>query len=488
MTDKKRFLALLLCVMMLVSLCPVSARAEDEELIDIIDYEEVEEGEEEDQDQELILVLTGSELDPSAVTRTISDSYVNPLYPELAEQLERLADEPAAVRNAVEYTECDGLEGLAALLKTEMLKRSDRVYFLMHSEETVDVKLKDLVDTACAHNGRPNEGDYLFLHYGSGNLNCSEIPVKEDGEITGYDYEGMIRLTYLTTAAQESTVDAAAGALIDGFGLQNLSEGEKILAVYSAVCSSVEAEQPESEDQHHTAYAALIEGKASDKGIAALIYRLMLAAGIDCRVVSGRVNGLDQTWNIVKIGDLYYHVDAFNDAGRESFANCLKGSKNYPSHLLGAQYRTAQFQRAYPLAETDVDLNTFKPTIRTHPKSVTACVGETARFSVAATGYALSYQWYYRTSASGSWTKYGGGSSATASLSVEAKSYRDGYQYCCKVENASGSVFSQLATLNVVNAPLIVTQPQDVTAAVGETAVFTVSAKWPNLSYQWYYC
>ena len=47
------------------------------------------------------------------MSRTISDSYVNPLYPELEEELARTAEEPAAFRSAVEYTECEGLEGLA---------------------------------------------------------------------------------------------------------------------------------------------------------------------------------------------------------------------------------------------------------------------------------------------------------------------------------------------------------------------------------------
>ena len=489
MTDKKRFLALLLSALMLVSLCPVSARAEDEDLIDIIEFEEAAEPEEEQSDEELIPVLTRGELDPAAVTRTISDSYVNPLYPELEAELHRMADEPAAVRSAVNYEECDGLAGLTALLKAKMLQRGDTLYFLMHTEETTEVKAKELVDAACAHSGVPNEGDYLFLHFGSSNLNASEIPVREDGEIVGYDYEGMIRLTYLTTAAEELTVDAAVGALIDGLGLNGLSETEKMLSVYSAVCRAVEAEEPESEDQHHTAYAALIDGKASDKGIAALLYRLMLEAGVDCRYVTGRVNGLDQSWNIVKIGDKYYHADAFNDAGRESFVNCLKGSQDFPSHLLAAMYRTAQFQRLYPLAETGVDLSAFAPRINTQPKSVTAYVGDSADFSVKASGYALTYQWYYRTSSKGSWKACSAADAKKATMSVEAKDYRNGYQYRCEVKNNSGSVYTSAVTLTVkpLTAPVVTAQPQNAAAAVGESVSFSVAVEGGHISYQWYY-
>ena len=78
---------------------------------------------------------------------------------------------------------------------------------------------------------------------------------------------------------------------------------------------------------------------------------------------------------------------------------------------------------------------------------MTAAAGQSVSFTVKATGDDLSYQWYYRTSASGSWSKSTNGTGAT--LTIEAKSYRSGYQYRCVVTNSLGSATSSAATLTV---------------------------------------
>ncbi|MBR0353785.1 MAG: leucine-rich repeat protein [Oscillospiraceae bacterium] len=126
-----------------------------------------------------------------------------------------------------------------------------------------------------------------------------------------------------------------------------------------------------------------------------------------------------------------------------------------------------------------------KPVITASPQSVTAYVGTTAKFTVTATG-AESYQWYYRTSAEGSWKESTAASAATATLSVVAASYRSGYQYYCKVRNANGTSYTKAATLTVTEKPLIKTQPASVTAQAGTEAKFTVKATGAE-SYQWYY-
>ena len=127
------------------------------------------------------------------------------------------------------------------------------------------------------------------------------------------------------------------------------------------------------------------------------------------------------------------------------------------------------------------------PAVTTQPKSRSAAVGETVTFTVAATGGKLRYQWYYRTSSSGSWTKSTGTGAATKTISVEAKAYRDGYQYRCRVSNAAGYKYSSAATLTVLTRPAITTQPASRTAAAGTTVKFTVKASGGDLSYQWYY-
>lgn len=477
MSYLRKTMAALLGALMLLTLIPSTAFAEE---IEIIEIEETE------AEEELIALVPERASASAEVLRTITDSYVNPLYPALEETARMETAEIMSAARNVEYIECEGMNGLAELLKQTMLKRGDTLYFLMHSDTALEVKMKTLAELACAHSGKPEEGDYLFIHYGSGNLNCSELNAEN-----GYDYEGMIRLTYLTTAQQENQVRSTAAALVNELGLKDLGETEKILTVYAWVCDhvAVDSEHADSYTLQHTAYAALKNGKASYKGFSALLYNLLLTAGVDSRVVYGRANGLDHAWNIARIGDQYYHADTAWDAGKESYTSCLKGSSDVVGHVLNNDYRTAAFKKAYPISETGIDLASYMPSIITQPKSATAYVGDKAIFSLKAKGFALNYQWQYRVSSTDSWKNCSGTGARTAEMPIEAKSYRNNYQYRCVVKNPAGSVESKAATLTVkeVVKPIIQTQPQDAAANVGDSVSFSLKAEGGALSYQWYY-
>ena len=116
----------------------------------------------------------------------------------------------------------------------------------------------------------------------------------------------------------------------------------------------------------------------------------------------------------------------------------------------GRQYRCKLTNSVGSVYTNTVTLTVVtKPTITTQPASKTVSAGTTVKFTVKADGGALKYQWYYRTSSSGSWTKCTGTGAATATLTVEAKTYRSGYQYRCRVSNAAGYVYTKAVTMTV---------------------------------------
>ncbi len=150
----------------------------------------------------------------------------------------------------------------------------------------------------------------------------------------------------------------------------------------------------------------------------------------------------------------------------------------------GYQYRcvvTNENGEAISKAATLTINGMEKPVITTQPADKIAASGATAKFTVAATG-ATGYQWYYRKTATGSWTKCSDGTAAT--LSVVAKNYRDGYQYRCKVSNSAGYVYTNAVTLRV--KPGITTQPVSMSVTAGTKVTFTVTATGAT-GYQWYY-
>ena len=134
-------------------------------------------------------------------------------------------------------------------------------------------------------------------------------------------------------------------------------------------------------------------------------------------------------------------------------------------------------------ATLTVTASPLHPSITTQPANQTVTVGQTASFSVTATGTApLSYQWQK------------GGSpilGATSSIytTPPTTSSDNGAQFTVAVKNTVGSVTSGAATLTVNPAPVapsITTQPASQTVTVGQTASFNVTASGTApLSYQW---
>ncbi len=123
------------------------------------------------------------------------------------------------------------------------------------------------------------------------------------------------------------------------------------------------------------------------------------------------------------------------------------------------------------------------PSITTQPSNQTVTEGQTASFSVVATGTApLSYQWQKNG------TNIPGGTGATYTTPATVPG-DTGAVFHCRVSNVKGSVTSNDATLTVneiIIAPSITSQPSDQTVLLGETATFSVTATGTApLSYQW---
>jgi uncharacterized delta-60 repeat protein len=120
------------------------------------------------------------------------------------------------------------------------------------------------------------------------------------------------------------------------------------------------------------------------------------------------------------------------------------------------------------------------PVVEQQPSSLTVTQGQSATFTVVATGESpLAYQWRFQAVAIAGATE----SSYTVS---NAQSAQIG-NYFVTVTNSSGTVTSALAVLNVVEvAPSITQQPVNWTVNAGQYAGFAVSATGTApLSYQW---
>src|SRR5467141_3514113 len=221
-------------------------------------------------------------------------------------------------------------------------------------------------------------------------------------------------------------------------------------------------------------------------------------------IVSGNVQVPLGTWTyitVVRNGPaISFYVNGNLDATFGAAADANPFRSGIDTVRIGGQNRGAasrvlngvidevrMYNQALTPAQIQGDMNALigtpivLPSITTQPVSQSVTVGQTATFSVTATGTSPPrYQWRKNgTALSGA---------TSASYTTPATSTSDnGAQFTVVVSNSVGSVTSNAAALSVNAAsPSITTQPVSQSVTVGQTATFSVSATGTALvSYQW---
>ena len=228
------------------------------------------------------------------------------------------------------------------------------------------------IEDAMKHTGVGNEGDYIersFMSWATGN---------SSGYYSGSQVVWTVpyNINYYTTKAQEDVLATKIDEVLDSLNLDGKSDYEKFKLIYDYICANITYDNANLNNSSYylkyTAYAALINKTAVCQGYACLLYRMLLDAGVDNRIITGLANGGGSTgghaWNIVK-PDAYwfYYVDStwdatYKQAGR-SYPYFLKSLDNFGNHypgvtsMSGNQYqyedRIVEILNSYPIAESN---------------------------------------------------------------------------------------------------------------------------------------
>jgi hypothetical protein len=201
--------------------------------------------------------------------------------------------------------------------------------------------------------------------------------------------------------------------------------------------------------------------------------------------------GETAAFSVTAIGDGLKYQWQYRDPGSSTWLN-----SSFKTPSMTCRITAARDGRQYRCVITDAYGNelTSEPAtiivraplaITQQPQDFTGAVGETATFTVKATGDGLTYQWQYKDPGGSTWLN---SSFKTPSMTCKITAARDGRQYRCIVTDASNqSVTSEPAAIIVKPALAITQQPQNFTGAIGETASFHVAAQGDDLTYQWQY-
>ena len=256
---------------------------------------------------------------------------------------------------------CRTQDEAAAALREAMKNREESAgicFITDTAAEDSEGIIGEIFEDALRHTGDPEEGDYLRFQYES--CNASAKPVTENGEkavLLTYT------LSYYDDAEQEAAVDEKSKEIVGSLDLEGLDDAEKTRVIYNYLLDNVEYDYDNLADEDYTlkrtAYAALIDGKAVCQGYSAAFYRLLLAAGVDNRIVFGTgINSSgeseDHTWNIVRIGDVYYNTDVTRDDELGENRYFLKAEDPFgDDHIRSEEYLTEEFASSYEISKTD---------------------------------------------------------------------------------------------------------------------------------------
>ncbi len=228
-----------------------------------------------------------------------------------------------------------------------------------------------IYDKAMMHTGVPNEGDYLKW-----NVKSEGWVATTQSNSTGKHLQLTYTVQFYTTKAQEDEVTDKANRIIAFLDLDGKTDYEKIHAIYSYVCTNVEYdwEQYISLDLNpgtqgtnpisQSAYGAFCNNLAVCQGYTTMLYRLLLMAGIDNRVVTGALSDESNSlhvWNIIKLGDVYYEADATHDAGQVKLKKFLKSASDFSDRGVIVEWLPDEYSRVSKVAYcVEADLLTAK--------------------------------------------------------------------------------------------------------------------------------
>ena len=251
-------------------------------------------------------------------------TYVNPFYQDYTMPHYASGGGQKASLETEDIVFHTNYEDVGNALLAGMLKREEQITVGYHQTEVAqDDFVADIFNEAIKHTGIPNAGDYL--KYTLGGFHCDYV---YQSSYNGTLYTLTFYPRYYTDAEQEAELAAEIDRVLTLLDVADADEYEKSTAIYDFICSNVVYDYANLNDNlynlKYTAYAALIDGTAVCQGYATLYYRMALELGLDARIITGWSDNERHAWNIVKINDLYYNLDATWDSEIPTYQYYLK--------------------------------------------------------------------------------------------------------------------------------------------------------------------
>ncbi len=158
--------------------------------------------------------------------------------------------------------------------------------------------------------------------------------------------DNTVSYDYPITKSQRDTMvkvlDKKVNELIDA--VKNLDSFEAEVYLHDYLCKNV-AYTPDDSPLVYTSYGALVNGKAVCEGYSRAMQLLCDKLEIPCGLIYGWSEGIGHMWNIINLGDGWYHLDVTWDDDESNnlishrYFNVTKYSITYDTdHIIAERY------------------------------------------------------------------------------------------------------------------------------------------------------
>lgn len=247
----------------------------------------------------------------------------------IEETLEENESDILDIPTDLEYFDDVEAAGDALRVKLKAFEQSSVIGYHCKENDDIEMIKEQILREAFRHTGKADEGDYLRWQ-------CTEyqatVEAPSEDEIS--DYAFCFSFVWL-----ENRIDPQD--LFDSLDLTDKNDYEKLLSIYNRLKG--------------------YECSASE--YASLLYYLALSAGIDCRIITGTLDGNAYAWNIVKFGDCYYNVDAKADSLAGTKSHFLKSNDSFRDYVRDEEYATEEFENEYPMSDKDYEPSIHNPSL-----------------------------------------------------------------------------------------------------------------------------
>lgn len=125
------------------------------------------------------------------------------------------------------------------------------------------------------------------------------------------DYENIgdsatLKVTYLTSKEQEEYINNELSKIVNLIIRDNVTDLNKVKTINKYL---VDRYEYDNSFVSNNAYSALKTGKTTCQGYALTAYKMLNLAGIESRIITGKLKETRHGWNLAKLDGKWYHLD-----------------------------------------------------------------------------------------------------------------------------------------------------------------------------------